>query len=96
MKDLENQSLKVYVLENYDKHWEMSIRRYQELCSLLDAYNASRYTKKQFCKQFGLSDISFLHLLRILTNVNNYKALVAMGQKFVPKQVVTRGRKRSH
>ncbi len=96
MKNLEEKSLKAYILENYDKYWELSTKRYQELNSLLDAYNASRYTKGQFCRQFGLKDINFLDLLRILTRTNNYDALVAIGKKFAPKEVVTRERKRNH
>lgn len=96
MKGLDEKSLKVYILENYDKYWEMSSSRYQELNELLDAMNASRYTKKYFCRQFGLKDLGFLDLLRIITRPNNYKALVDMGKKFAPKEVVTRGRKRSH
>ncbi len=96
MKNIDGMSLKVYILENYDKYFEMSSSRYKELNQLLDEYNASRYTKQQFCKQFGLSDIGFFQLLRILVNYKNYKALVDIGQKFAPKQVVTRGRKRSH
>jgi hypothetical protein len=96
MKNTGEKSLKVYILENYEKYWDLSKQKYQELSGLLDAYNASRYTKTQFCRQFGLKDLKFVDLLRILTRPNNYNALVAMGQKYAPKEVVTRGRKRSH
>ena len=96
MKKLDGKSLKVYILENYDKYWDMSSKGYQELSSLLDAYNASFYTKKQFCSQFGLKEMDFFDLLRLLVNPKNYEFLVDMGKKFAPKVKETNRRKKNH
>ena len=87
MVALEVRSLKEYMLETYEQYADLSSARYRELNYLLDAYGAYKYTRLQFCEEFGLEGVSFYRLLKVLTSPKNFKPLVAFGRKFTNEKV---------
>ena len=75
-------SFKDYVIKTFDMIADLTEGRLAYLNRMLERYNASKYTKQQFCEEFCLEGIDFFSLLDFLTDSENDEKLIEFGNKF--------------
>ena len=75
-------NFKEYIINMFDKVADLTEERLAYLNKMLDNMNASRYTKQQFCEEFGFEDIGFFTLLAFLLDEKYTDEFVEFGKKF--------------